>query len=190
MAKGKITPFLVWNHASDTTDSQTNDNRPGTSSSSTARHSSSSIFPSLQRLDTSVPAKAARPLSVPPSALLSSRSGPIPILSLKLSAPSFLDVVVRDRENKNPLYLVETVHDSTSVYRLNGITDKATKVATVQWPTTVTKTRARSGRTVQMANERWRDTEEFLKFGPLGHFAYASSPIYSPIHDELRHLPV
>ncbi|CAL1706440.1 unnamed protein product [Somion occarium] len=106
--------------------------------------------------------------SVPPSALASQSSRPVPLLSLKLTAPSFLDVVVRDRENKEPVYIIETVRDSTSIYRLNSETDEAIKVSTVQWPNTITRSKLKSGRTVQMANDRWREAEEFLKLGPLG----------------------
>ncbi|KAI0075773.1 hypothetical protein K474DRAFT_1708768 [Panus rudis PR-1116 ss-1] len=139
-----------------------------------ARPSTSSVFPSLRRLDTSGPpaasVRSAARMSAAGAGLGSTRSSskPTPLLSLKLTGPSFLDVVIRDRANKEPVYICETVRDSTSIYRLNAETEEATKVATVHWPSTITRSKSKSGRTVQMANDRWRDAEEFLKLGPLG----------------------
>ncbi|KAK7692364.1 hypothetical protein QCA50_003989 [Cerrena zonata] len=135
--------------------------------------SSSTVFPSLLKLDTSsssskTPSSSSRPSSVPQSAVTSRGDRPAPLVSLKLTAPSFLDVVVRDRESKQPVYIIETVRDSTSIYRLNPEADEAIKVSTVQWPNSITRSKFKSGRSVLMANDRWREAEELLKLGPLG----------------------
>ena len=138
-----------------------------TSRSQPRPSSSSAVFPSLLKLDTSSP-PASRQTSVPQSAVTSRGDRPTPLVSLKLTAPSFLDVVVRDRESKQPVYIIETVRDSTSIYRLNSDTDDAIKVSTIQWPNSITRSKLESGRSVLMANDRWREAEELLKLGPLG----------------------
>ncbi|KAI0786617.1 hypothetical protein C8Q75DRAFT_259652 [Abortiporus biennis] len=170
MVKATITPFLARSKSLITGDcerSQSPSSRPS---------SSSSVFPSLRRLDTSSTSpkpssSTAGGTAQSSTATTSSSKHPPPLLSLRLSGPSFLDVVIKDRENKEPLYIIETVRDSTSIYRLNAETEEAYKAATVTWPNSITSTRNKSGRTVQIEGGRWRDTEEFLKLGPLRNVA-------------------
>ncbi|THH28385.1 hypothetical protein EUX98_g5809 [Antrodiella citrinella] len=136
------------------------------------RASTSSIFPTLHKLNTGPP-NTRRPVSQPTGASSSTANNgpPTPLVSLRLSGPSFLDVVIRDRADKEPVYIIETVSDSTLIYRLDTTTDNAHKVATVQWPNSVIKSKTKSGRTIQMADGRWRDAEDLLKLGPLGSVA-------------------
>ncbi|KAF9815581.1 hypothetical protein IEO21_04502 [Rhodonia placenta] len=97
-----------------------------------------------------------------------------PILTLKLSGPSFLDTVIRDTVSKQPLYIIETVRDLTSVYRLDSRLNEAGKAAAVQWPpslTTSAKGKGKSGKSVQMGSGSWRDAEDLLKTGALGNIA-------------------
>ena len=92
------------------------------------------------------------------------------LLHLKFSGPSFLDVVAKDAHSKEPLYVIETVNDVTVVYRLDHRTKQAVRAAGIQWPLNLSKGKT-SGRTVQMGSGRWRDAEDFLKFGTLANFA-------------------
>ena len=173
--------------------------------------STSSVFPALRKLDTSAADKASsssRPTgSVKgrpslsstladtvglPLADRSSKSDPA-LLNFKFTGPSFLDVVVKDDHTKTPVYIIETIRDSTSLYRLDGETRTAEKVSTIQWPPSVSKGKAKTGRTVQIGEGRWRDTEEFLKYGALANYAYVlSSPSLVSIalqsyHQTFRH---
>ncbi|KAI0684726.1 hypothetical protein BC835DRAFT_604735 [Cytidiella melzeri] len=181
MAKGgsRITPFVLSSKPRDPDIDEPQ--RP--QSANSARMSTSSVFPSLSKLET---ASTDRPHTTERAGVLtlkraSSASGAAtaatpssspygtPIVTLKLSGPSFLDVAVKDGVTKQPLYIMETVRGSTFVYRLDYNLNEAVKAATVQWPQRVTK-KSNSGRTVQLHNGRWQDTEEFLKFGTLTNF--------------------
>ncbi|KAI0949042.1 hypothetical protein AcW1_008755 [Taiwanofungus camphoratus] len=99
--------------------------------------------------------------------------GPPPILTLKLSGPSFLDTVIKDNSSKEPLYIIETVADMTSIYRLDSRLREAGKAATIQWPPNVVsgKGKGRSGKSIQMGSGSWRDADDFLKLGALGNLA-------------------
>ncbi|THH02269.1 hypothetical protein EW026_g579 [Hermanssonia centrifuga] len=148
---------------------------------------SSSIFPSLRRLDTNssdkAPGSSSRPFSVQTAQSFvdavggpSSSSPPPPggssaLTTLKFTGPSLLDVVAKDNATKEPLYIIETVRDNTCIYRLDSERREAVKAATVQWPQTLSKGKGKTGRTVQLGHGRWRETEEFLKYGALGNFA-------------------
>ncbi|KAI0084888.1 hypothetical protein BDY19DRAFT_997289 [Irpex rosettiformis] len=187
MAKGgsRITPFLLSTKqpVDNNNDHDIDDPQRPPQSSNPARMSTSSIFPSLRKLETNSterPQSAPRPstsrLTRNPSAVgapssSSSSSSPYgtPIVTMKLAGPSFLDVTVKDGVTKQPLYILETIRDSTFVYRLDSQSNEAVKAATVQWPQRIPK-RGNSGRTVQLHNGRWFDTEEFLKFGTLTNF--------------------
>ena len=128
--------------------------------------STSAIFPRLRKLD-----------------LPSEQSLESPILTLTLSGPSFLDVVIKDEFSDSPLYIIETHRDRTSIYRSE--TENISGVAKVQWPSRSKMISANavalSGISVQMHGGRWRPAEEFLKFGSL--FTYVS-----PL-DCLSHMP-
>ena len=83
-------------------------------------------------------------------------------------------MVIKDAQTKDPVYIIETIRDTTSVYRLIAEARRAEKVSAVQWPATQGKGKGKTGRTVQMGEGRWRDTEEFLKYGALNNYAYVS----------------
>ena len=192
MAKGgsRITPFLL---NTKTTGTGADNSRPPTSPTHARVSTSSSVFPSLKRLETvttyrprTAPSsssgltRAASVSGKPSSSSSSSSPYGTPIVTLKLTGPSFLDVVAKDGVTKQPLYIMETVRDSTFVYRLDGASNEAVKAAVVQWPQHITK-KTNSGRTVQMHNGRWHDTDEFLKFGTLTNFLYVSARLPSGI---------
>ncbi|TFK85541.1 hypothetical protein K466DRAFT_576839 [Polyporus arcularius HHB13444] len=96
---------------------------------------------------------------------------PKPLTVLKLSGSSFLDTVVRDDKNKDPLYIIETTGETTVIYRLDHPRDEAVKAATIQWPVHPVRTRGKSGRSVQIGSGSWREAEDLLKSGPLGNTA-------------------
>ncbi|KAI8994004.1 hypothetical protein BD414DRAFT_270047 [Trametes punicea] len=98
----------------------------------------------------------------------SSSQNPKPIIVLKLSGSSFLDTVIRDDKTKDPIYILETANDLTSVYRLDHQRDEPVKAAAVQWPLHPVRIKGKTGRSVQFGNGSWRDTEDLLKAGPLG----------------------
>lgn len=185
MAKGSfISPFLLGSKNSNASSSPSDDLSPP--SAAPSRSSTSSRFPSLRRLETansdSGASSATRPSSMQskPAANASGpaetpgssagSSGPGSLLHIKFSGPSFLDVVAKDNVSKEPLYIIETVREVTTIYRLDHRTREAVRAASVQWPQTLVKGKT-SGRTVQMGDGRWRDAEEFLKFGTLTNFA-------------------
>ncbi|RPD57513.1 hypothetical protein L226DRAFT_457721 [Lentinus tigrinus ALCF2SS1-7] len=98
-------------------------------------------------------------------------SKPKPLAVLKLSGSSFLDTIIRDDKNKDPLYICETTGETTTIYRLDHPRDEAVKAATIQWPVHPVRTRGKSGRSVQIGNGSWREAEDLLKCGPLGNTA-------------------
>jgi hypothetical protein len=182
MAKGSfITPFLLGSKSNCSTATQDDQAQANAN-----RMSTSSRFPSLRRLETSHSdtsgSSSARPSSMgskPTSRALngldvlgssSGSSGSSALLTLKFTGPSYLDVVAKDHATKEPIYIIETVRDSTTIYRLERRTREAVKAACVQWPSSLIKGKT-TGRTVQMGNGRWRDTEDFLKFGTLATYA-------------------
>lgn len=119
--------------------------------------STSAVFPSLRKLD-----------------LPMDQSHDSPLLTLNLSAPSFLDAVVKDEFSDSPLYIIETHRDRTGIFRCE--TENITSVAKVQWPSRSkiisANAVALSGISIQIHGGRWRPAEEFLKFGSL--FTYVS----------------
>ena len=132
--------------------------------------STSTIFPRLRKLDL--------PTDQP-------QSQESPLLTLTLSGPSFLDVVIKDEFSDSPLYIIETHRDRTTIYRCE--TENTTNIAKVQWPSRSKMISANavalSGISIQMHGGRWRPAEEFLKFGSL--FTYVSPsgfPPSSPTH--------
>jgi len=64
------------------------------------QQSTSAIFPCLRNLD-----------------LPADQSLKSPILTLTLSAPSFLDVIIKDEFSGGPLYIMETYRNHTGIYR-------------------------------------------------------------------------
>ncbi|KAF9792910.1 hypothetical protein BJ322DRAFT_85478 [Thelephora terrestris] len=120
--------------------------------------STSAIFPTLRKLD-----------------LPMDQSHESPLLTLNLSAPSFLDAVVKDEFSDSPLYIIETHRDRTSIFRCE--TENIASVIKVQWPSRSkiisANAIALSGISIQMHGGRWKPAEEFMKFGSL--FTYVSS---------------
>lgn len=114
--------------------------------------STSAVFPGLRKLD-----------------LPTDQSHESPLLTLNLSAPSFLDAVVKDEFSDSPLYIIETHQDRTGIYRCEA--ENTTSVAKVQWPSRSKMISANavalSGISIQIHGGRWRPAEEFLKFGSL-----------------------
>lgn len=114
--------------------------------------STSAVFPSLRKLD-----------------LPTDQSHESPLLTLNLSAPSFLDAVVKDEFSDSPLYIIETHRDRTGIYRCEA--GNISGVAKIQWPSRSKMISANavalSGVTVQMHGGKWRPVEDFLKFGSL-----------------------
>ena len=94
------------------------------------------------------------------------------LLTLKLSASSFLDSVIRDDRTKDPLYILETGSEITTIYRLDHIHDVPVKTASVRWPIHPVRVKGKSGRSVQFGAGTWREAEDILKSGPLGNTAY------------------
>ncbi|KZT10816.1 uncharacterized protein LAESUDRAFT_755480 [Laetiporus sulphureus 93-53] len=184
MAKGEITPFPL--------DLSPN-TRPANSSASTSnaaspntgtapcRPPSFSLPGPVQRLldfGSSPVREGEKPAPTPlRSRSMTAPSSPteqIPILTLRLSGPSFLDTVIRDMCTKEPLYIIQTMADLTQIYRLDTKAGEAGKAATIQWPPNVSMTgkgKIRSGKSVQMGSGSWREVEDFLKVGTLGAFA-------------------
>ncbi|KAF7797635.1 hypothetical protein EIP86_008835 [Pleurotus ostreatoroseus] len=165
--------------------SKSADNPPPPSSGTPP--TSSSIFPALSKLETASenaprsstqggPSRAPPPpslIGIPTLTSSSSSSAKDAArITLKFTGPSFLDVVVKDADTKEALYIFETVHDSTNIYRLDGDSRQAIRTATVKFPPTVMKGRGKTGITVQAGEGRWREAEDFLKCGALGNFAY------------------
>ena len=151
---------------------------PDLSRSPSARSArmSSSLLPAL-RLAGLAPDPDSRPRE-----MRSSRSRDPPpkskaLLTLKLSGSSFLDSVIRDDRSKEPLYILETSNEVTSIYRLDQARELPVKAATVQWPLHPVRVKGKSGRTIQISGGSWREAEDILKSGPLGNTAYAKTPL-------------
>ncbi|KAH9935790.1 uncharacterized protein B0H18DRAFT_977319 [Fomitopsis serialis] len=180
MARGGITPFPLDPPPPSTapdTDSASTD-KP-VSPTSTARPPSFSLPQPVQRLldfGTGNPDRDRDMVPTRSKSVATTRTAAeqAPLLTVKLSGPSFLDTVIRDTVTKDALYIVETSRDLTHVYRLDASRREAGKAASIQWPQTVSqssKGKGRSGKSIQMSNGSWRDAEEFLKVGALGNLA-------------------
>ena len=100
------------------------------------------------------------------------RSQPRPLLVLKLSSPSFLDSVATDVVAETPLYSVETVGSSTTIWRSDPW-DAPAKIADICWPKDIPlkgKGRDTHGAVLQMGDTRWKDTNAYLKWCSLGRY--------------------
>ncbi|KAH0827497.1 hypothetical protein J3R83DRAFT_4209 [Lanmaoa asiatica] len=104
-----------------------------------------------------------------------------PLLDLKLSSTSFLDAVATGTDSDKPLYAVETVGSSTTVWRSDPW-DGSAKIADICWPKDLPlKGKGKDhtqGATVQMAGFRWRETTSLLKSSGLG----SSRKFHIPCH--------
>lgn len=119
----------------------------------------SNIFPRLHRLEIAddMPSNQTKP----------------PLLDLRLSSTSFLDAVATDTDSEKPLYAVETVGSSTTVWRSDPW-DGSAKIADICWPKELPlKGKGRDNAqaaTIQMDGLRWRETTSLLKYSGLGRW--------------------
>lgn len=128
---------------------------PGPSTASSSKPSN--IFPYLPRLEI--------------GDAMTARNRKPPLLLLNLSSPSFLDAIATDASTEKPLYSVETVGSSTTIWRPDPW-DGPAKIADIRWPKDLPlkgKHKASThGARVQMNGSTWKDTTSFLKYGSLG----------------------
>ena len=132
----------------------------------------SAIFPYLRRLD-------IRDDSTPP------RMHKNPLLTLKLSSPSFLDSTVNDGLSDNALYTIKTRCTSTTVLR-HDPWEGPTNIAEVHWPTKLPiKGKGKDdlkGVLVRTNGGPTRTVDNFLKVGTLSgcvHLLRAYSETFS-----------
>ncbi|KII92603.1 hypothetical protein PLICRDRAFT_172675 [Plicaturopsis crispa FD-325 SS-3] len=149
MARGRstITPFIV-------DDIQDHCNEQNATSPT------SSFFPYLKRLD------AAHSGNMP---VAHSRPHKKALLTLRLTSASFLDSVVLNNNLQKPLYRIETAHSRTTLLRYDA-QDEANNAAEIKWTTGVYKGRSKDlhdGAFIQMAGDRWKSAESFLKVGGI-----------------------
>ncbi|KAF9010731.1 hypothetical protein BDQ17DRAFT_1421073 [Cyathus striatus] len=88
-----------------------------------------------------------------------------PLLTLKLSSPSFLDSFVKDDLSKLPLYTIRTSGTSTTIIRNNDYTGEM-KTAEITWPKALPPTKdkgASDGVLIRLRGERWKGGETLLK---------------------------
>lgn len=130
------------------------------SSSSGLAPSTSAIFPYLRKGESS-------------DAFPSSKQKN-PLLTLKLSSPSFLDSTVSDGLSDNALYTVKTTSTCTTVLR-NDPWEGTNKVADIRWAKkSAMKGKSRDslqGSVVEMIGSgRTKPVEQFLKFSALSGY--------------------
>jgi hypothetical protein len=109
---------------------------------------------------------------------MASRRQQRPLLVLNLSSPSFLDAVATDLVAETPLYSVETVGSSTTIWRSDPW-DASVKIADICWPKHLPlkgKGRDTHGAIIQMGDPRWKDTDSYLKYGSLGTYVSVLFP--------------
>jgi hypothetical protein len=96
-----------------------------------------------------------------------------PKLTLQYSASNWLDAVLVDARSRRPLYVVETRERDTYILWVTP-EERLQCAAQIHWPKKTRLTEAgvlnggpgsTYGIRVQMSGRRWRDSEEFLKFG-------------------------
>jgi hypothetical protein len=162
MAKSTVSPFLELGP----TDSQA-----GHSGRSGSGRAYSSQFHSAPAARTSVLASVVpklRRLDI--SDDMSTNPKP-PLLTLKLSSPSFLDSVVNDDFADEPLYVIKTLGPSTSIERADPSHEgnARTTTADIKWPKTVpTSSKGISdGILIQLRGARWKGGETLLRRGAL-----------------------
>ncbi|OAX36568.1 hypothetical protein K503DRAFT_669028, partial [Rhizopogon vinicolor AM-OR11-026] len=95
---------------------------------------------------------------------MASRRQQMPLLVLKLSSTSFLDSVATDLAAETPLYSVETVGSSTTIWRSDPW--DAVKIADISWPKDIP---------LKGKGRDTHDTDSYLKCGSLGRYCTTSS---------------
>ena len=95
----------------------------------------------------------------------------LPLLTLTLSSPSFLDSVVNDDFTEEPLYAIKTVGSSTIVQRADhhGEGNAKTTTADIKWPKAAPANGkgASDGILIQLRGARWKGGETLLRRGTL-----------------------
>lgn len=92
-----------------------------------------------------------------------------PLLTLKLSSPSFLDSAITDDITRQSLYAISTSGTSTTVMRSDPW-EGLTTSAEIRWPRVLPakgKARDSDGVLVQMRGGRWIGGESLLRPGSL-----------------------
>jgi hypothetical protein len=111
--------------------------------------SASSIFRRFKSADSAVPSQPASH----------------PLMTLRLSSPSFLDSFVHDGSSDNPLYVIDTDSNVTKVRRSDQ--KGFVNVSRVRWPadrqkSSVRKTKDLTGVEVVFGKGSWKPANEFL----------------------------
>lgn len=90
-----------------------------------------------------------------------------PLMTLRLSSPSFLDAVVHDGSSDNPLYVIDTNDNLTKVRRSDS--RGFIKVCGIRWPTDPIKSISRKnkdlvGVEVSFGKGTWKSADDFLGY--------------------------
>ena len=116
------------------------------------------------------------PLSITPAVLRrfkptdsTTHSQPVdhPLMTLRLSSPSFLDSVVHDGSSDNPLYVIDTDHNVTKIRRSDP--KGFVNVSCVRWPTHPLnsmshKAKDLTGVEVVFGKGHWKPADDFLGY--------------------------
>ncbi len=91
----------------------------------------------------------------------------LPLMTLRLSSPSFLDSVVHDGSSDNPLYVIDTDDNVTKVRRSDS--RGFVKVCGVRWPMGPVKSVSRKnkdlvGVEVAFGKGTWKSADDFLGY--------------------------
>lgn len=102
-----------------------------------------------------------------PDPTTSPQSSTDPLMTLRLSSPSFLDSVVHDGSSENPLYVIDTDDNVTKVRRSDP--KGFINVSRVRWPTDFHKSSLRkskdlTGVEVVFGKGHWKPANEFLGY--------------------------
>lgn len=102
-----------------------------------------------------------------PDSATSTQSTHHPLMTLRLSSPSFLDSVVHDGSSDNPLYVIDTGDNVTKVRRSDP--KGFIKVCSVRWPTEPIRSMARKskdlmGVEVAFGKGTWKSADDFLGY--------------------------
>lgn len=105
-----------------------------------------------------------------------------PLMTLRLSSPSFLDSVVHDGSSDNPLYVIDTDDNVTKVRRSDP--KGFVKVCSVRWPMDPIKSMSRKnkdlvGVEVAFGKGAWKSADEFLGY------SYSSLSRFAPLSSDL-----
>jgi hypothetical protein len=90
-----------------------------------------------------------------------------PLMTLRLSSPSFLDSVVHDGSSDNPLYVIDTDDNVTKVRRSDP--KGFVKVCSVRWPMDPIRSMSRKnkdlvGVEVAFGKGAWKSADDFLGY--------------------------